>query len=450
MPFLRQCIQNCEKLARSAAAAYLGEVRKAVIALSIICGSVGLLATRCAVYTDSLLTEGNPVPDGGSGLGWWSGTGDLGCYSARFPLPKNRPAVQSAPSLAPIYVALRSMRFGGEELDGGASTTAWKNIGFDLDGKCTQSDTCPGDPTNPSQSCKPTGIAVPYDGDYCRDNTFGRLEVTASSIPELGGKYGLNDDAFNCALCVGDYNFVIKISSYNGTDEDDNVRVDLYPSPGLDTPLPWNCQTGEWKNHPCITPDQALNVDETTVTAQTPGPNLADAVTLFDNAAYVHEGYIVITLPPGAEFAFPGKRPGVATAFPVVFSQGLVTGRITHAQDGTWAITDGIISGRSAVADMLKGLRLIGLCGGDGGDPNYDLINNFLNANLDLLANGANDPAQTCDALSFGVAFTAAQQTAGKLVHVDPLVECQGPDFDGGVDSGAIVQDSGITDAGGD
>ncbi len=347
------------------------------------------------------------------------------------------------------------MRFGAEELDGGSSTTAWKDIGFDLDNKCTISDTCPGDPTTPSLSCKPTGAGVPYDGNYCRDNTFGRLEVTASTIPELGGKYGLDDDAFNCALCVGDYNFVIKFSNYNGTDEDDHVRVDLYPSPGLDTPLPWNCENGEWKNHPCITPDQALNI-QNGITAND-GPDLSDS-SIADPNAYVHEGYVVITLPPNTQFAFPGKRPGVATAYPVVFEEGVVTGHFSHAQDGTWALDDGIIAGRSSAASMITGLRQIGLC---EADPNYALINNFLTANLDVLADGGTDPNATCDGLSFGIGFTAGQQTAGKIVDVPPLVECQGPDdgdggTDGSTDSGIVVDsgsgttDSGITDAGGD
>ena len=402
-------------------------------------GLVGLAATRCSVYTESLLGGGQAGVDGGAGLGWWSGPGDQGCFSARYPTSASRPGPQKAAALPPIYVAIRSMRFGGQELDGGSSQTAWKDIGYDLDSKCTSSDTCLGDPTNPSISCKPTGQQVPYDGNYCRDNTFGRLEVTASTIPELGGKYGLNDDAFNCALCVGDYNFVIKMSDYNGTAEDDHVRIDLYPSPGLDTPLPWDCASGEWKNHPCITPDLALNVEDSVVPSGTGGPDLGDS-TIFDDTAYVHEGYVVINLPPNTQFAFPGKRPGVATAFPVVLDQGIVTGKITHAQDGTWSIEDGTISGRSPVADMIEGLRLIGLC---ESDPNYALINNFLTQNLDVLADGTTDPSRSCDALSLAVAFTAGQQTAGKLVHVDPLVECQGPDSDGGVDGGADAGDGG-------
>jgi hypothetical protein len=344
------------------------------------------------------------------------------------------------------------MRFGAQELDGGVSTTAWKDIGFDLDNTCTSSDTCLGDGGPPAVSCKSTGAGIPFDGDYCRDNTFGRLEVTASTIPELGGKYGLDDDAFNCALCVGDYNFVIKFSDYNGTAEDDHVRVDLYPSPGLDTPLPWNCTNGEWKNHPCITPDQPLNIQDSHTTQS--GPDLADS-DISDPNAFVHEGYVVITLPPNTQFAFPGKRPGVATAYPVVFQQGLVSGHFSKAQDGTWALDDGIIAGRSSTAAMITGLRQIGLC---ESDPNYTLITNFLTANLDVLADGGTDPNATCDALSFGIGFTAGQQTAGKLVHVDPLVECQGPDFDGGTDAGTsdagVVDsgntDSGITDAGGD
>jgi hypothetical protein len=401
-----------------------------------------------------LLTAGTPVPDGGSGLGWWSGPGDQGCYSARVPTAASRPAVQSAPDLPPIYMAIRTMRFGAEETDGGVSQTAWADIGFDLDNTCTGSNTCLGDGGPPAVSCKPTGAGVPYDGDYCRDNTFGRLEVTASTIPELGGKYGLDDDAFNCALCVGDYNFVIKFSSYNGTDEDDHVRVDLYPSPGLDTPLPWNCENGEWKNHPCITPDQALNI-QNGITAND-GPDLSDS-SIADPNAYVHEGYVVITLPANTQFAFPGKRPGVATAYPVLFESGIVTGHFSHAQDGTWALDDGIIAGRSSSAAMVEGLRLIGLC---EADPNYALINNFLTANLDVLADGGNDPNAPCDGLSFGIGFTAGQQTAGKIVTVPPLVECEGPDDDAGtdagtdsgvlVDSGSGDMDSGIKDASGD
>ena len=145
-------------------------------------------------------------------------------------------------------------------------------------------------------------------------------------------------------------------------------------------------------------------------------------------------------MPPNTQFAFPGKRPGVATAFPVVLNQGVVSGKITHAQDGTWAIEDGVISGRAPLPDMVEGLRLIGLC---ESDPNYALINNFLTQNLDVLSSGASDPNTPCDALSLAVTFTAGQQTAGKLVHVDPLVECKGPDSDGGTDGGSDAGEGG-------
>ena len=399
---------------------------------------VGLAATRCSVYTDSLLTEAKPVPDGGAGIGWWSGTGDQGCFSASYPTAKDRPGPQSATALPPIFVAIKTMRFGGQDPDGGDSETAWKDIGFDLDGKCTNSDTCLGDTNNPSLSCASTGAAVPYDGNYCRDNNFGRLEVTASTIPEVGGKYGLNDDAFNCALCVGDYNFVIRLSDYNGTDEDDHVRVDMYPSPGLDSPLPWNCANGEWKAHPCMTPDLPLNLEDDTVQAGTGNGGLPDA-TLFDDTAFVHEGYIVITLPPNSTFSFPGKRPGVATAFPTTFASGVVTGHVLRAQDGTWSIEDGIISGRVSEANIVKGLNLIGLC---ESDPNYTLVTNFLHTGLDVLEDGKVDPNRTCDSLSLALAFTAGQATAGKLVHVDPLVPCAA-DVDAGPDDAGTVTDSG-------
>ncbi|MEO6574859.1 MAG: hypothetical protein ABIP89_13525 [Polyangiaceae bacterium] len=386
---------------------------------------------KCQVYDASLLEVSEAGPQTGGGIGFWSKPGASGCFSAAFPKAEDRPAPQPGDSLPPIYLAIRSMRLGGLDPEVMPSKTAWQDIGFDLDNTCTTSGTCPSDPSKPSLSCKPTGSAVAFDGNYCRDNTFGRLEILASTIPEIGGKYGLNDDAFNCALCVGAYNFIIKISNYNGTANDEAVRVDAYPSPGLDPILPWNCATADWKIHPCFTADLPLTVQDTAVTEQRGGPDLPDAV-LNSDTAYVRDGYLVMILPPDSLLVFPGRK-ALATAFPVKFSRGIFTGHLGRARDGTWAIDDGNIGGTTSEVETLKSFREIGFCESDG---NFMLMSTFLHDNLDILASGESDPNATCDSISIGLGFTAAQATAGKLVHVDPLVECPGGD-------------AGIKDAGG-
>jgi len=410
-------------------------------ALAVGCAAaLAASVAYCNVYNPSLLTGGDSGLPPGGGIGWWSGNdGSTGCYSAGAPTPADRPAAGDTSSIPPIYLAIRSMRLGSQDVNFQPDPNAWEDLGFDLDGVCTNSPTCSTD--NPIVSCKPTGVAIPFDGNYCRDNTFGRLEVQASNIKEVGGKYGLNDDAFNCALCVGDYNFIIRISNYNGQADDDQVRVDLYPSPGLEKPLPWDCTQPGWRNDPCFTPDLPFTIRDTAVTQPQGGPDLPDAV-LNDPNAYVKRGYLVAALPPNALFWFPGHN-ALATAFPLSLAQAVVTAHIVKAQDGTWSVDDGTIGGRSTEQDMIHSFRLIGFC---ENDPNYSLLLNFLHANLDILANGAVDPNTTCDSMSVGIAFTATQAVAGKLVHIADLTECPFGAGDGGVEGGA---DGGSTDAGG-
>jgi hypothetical protein len=396
----------------------------------------------CTIYSPDLV----PEIEGGSGIGWWSGGVDAGgqtCFSAKMPTPADRPPPGDTTEIPPIYLAVGTMRIGSQDPNFQPDSGAWEDLGMDIDGVCTNSPTCD---LEDSVSCKPTVPAIPYDGNYCRDNTFGRLEVQAASIPEVGTKYGLNDDAFNCALCSGAYNFIIRISNYNGAPDDDSVRVDLYPSPGLETVLPWNCQDPSWRVHPCFTADMPWLVRDTAVTADAGGPDLPNAV-LADPNAYVRSGYIVAELPPDTLFWFPtipGRKADVATAFPLKLTQAVVTGQVTKAEDGTWSIVDGTIAGRSRETDIIEGFRLIGFC---ESDPNYSLMQGFLHGSLDVLANGQNDPNTTCDAVSVGIAFTARQATAGGLIHVDDLVEC--PAGDAGTDGGADAGDAGADAADG-
>ncbi|CAN5429669.1 hypothetical protein BH09MYX1_BH09MYX1_39330 [soil metagenome] len=411
-------------------------------------GSVALAALGgtflvfCSVYTSDLV-GGTAPPDAGTGIGWWSGPAGT-CFSAKMPRPEDRPApVSGGTVIPPITLALRSMRIGSQNAAYAFDQLAWQDLGLDLDGVCTSSPTCPAD--SPDVSCKATKSAVAYDGNYCRDNTFGRLEVAAANIAEVGGKYGLNDDAFNCALCTGAYNFIIKLSGYNGLANDDTIRIDLYPSPGLEKPLPWDCSKSDWRTHPCFTADLPWYVRDTAVATPTGGPDLPDAV-LSDANAYVRDGYVVGTLPANVLFWFPtikGRKSDVATAFPLKMTSGVITGKIKKANDGTWTLEDGTIAGRALYTDVLQGFRLIGFC---DTDPNYGIMQTFLESNLDILCDGKNDPNRTCDAISVGISYAATQAVAGKLIKVDDLEECPAVVTDGGVADGSGSVDAGAID----
>lgn len=374
-------------------------------------------AHGCSVYDASLL-EPLPSPvEPKSGVGWWSGNDSRGCFSAGAPRPEDRPSPQGDDDVGPIYLAVESMRLGSLNEQGVLDGNAWQDLGFDLDGICTASETC--ESADPPPSCKAGASAISRDGRFCRDNTFGRLEHTAAGVPEITRKYGLSDDAFNCALCVGHYNFLIRISGYNGRPNDDRVRVDLYPSPGLEQPLPWDCSQPDWKTRPCFQPDMPWTVLDDGLSEPRPGPDLPDA-KLFDDAAYVRDGYIVAQLPADTLFWFPGYN-ALVVAYPLRLAQGIVAGKLERGADGVWRVRDGTIAGRSRGTDIIDAFRLMGFC---ESDPNYKLMTTFVGANLDISSSGSKDPEILCDAMSVGIGFTALQALAGKVATVEPLEEC--------------------------
>lgn len=388
--------------------------------MCVLAGAAGIVGAHCSVYDTSLLAPNTPPITPKGGVGWWSGPGDRGCFSARMPTAADRPAAQDRGSdkvLPAIYLAVQSTRLGSLGEDGKLDNNAWQDIGFDLDGVCTGVESCAGEDTPPS--CKPTVPQISTDGHACRDNTFGRLEYAAALVPELSKTYGLNDDAFNCALCVGDYNYLFRITDYNGEPNDDQVRVDLYPSPGLDKPLPWDCKDPSWKDHPCFTPDEQFQVTPESMVDPKPGPELSNAKA-FDDKAFVRDGYLIVKFPDDTLVWFPGYK-ALVVAYPILMQKGIVAGKLTRDADGVWRITDGTIGGRVRGSDVVKGFRQLGLC---EQDINYSVMADFVNKNLDVLADGRNDPSATCDAMSAGIAFRAQQVVAGKLGNVEPLKEC--------------------------
>lgn len=418
--------------------------------VSIALFGAGLALAGCNVYDASLLvpgdagaagdaasdapvdvsvdaaTDGDAAPPTGGGVGFWSGPGDQGCFSAGRPATSERPTTPGGTPLPDIYLAIDTLRLGALDRDGGADKNAWKTLGFDLDGKCSGSATCSG-VTNVA-CVGPDGGALAVDGDDCRDNMFGRLAGVAISVPQVGARYGLSEDAFNCSLCAGSFTFVIKVSGYDGTEDDDDLRVDLYPSPGLETPLPLDCSSPGWSRDACFLPAMPWKIATEGMAAPSAGPALPDA-KLADAHAYVKAGYLVMQLPDDALFWFPTQPGAAINAFPAKLQKGVVSGRIVKGADQTWGVEDGIVAGRLKATDVLEGFQRIGLC---PNDSNFHLIDIYLSQNLDITAGDA-DPSTACDALSMGVGFTARQAVAGALESAPLPGACVG---DAGAEGG--------------
>jgi hypothetical protein len=410
----------------------------------------GVIALHaCKVYDESLLdgSGGKPVSKDlwGSGVGFWSRVRNDGCVSAGVPTKDMRPKSAPAGDVGEVFFAVRSMALGSLDRNGEKIEGAWKDLGFDLDGLCTNSDTC--DHTDEQFSCNPKA-AMSADGNYCRDNTFGLLEQQTVSVNDLGKTFGLSNDTFNCALCRGDYNFVFRLTGWNGQDNDDNVRVDIYPSPGLETQTAtWQCDlndtSGAWKANGCWTQADKFTIQTGTYEGSITGKPLPNAL-LNDPTAYVRDGYVVAELPENTLFWFPGKS--AAWAYPLKLQKGLVVGKLTKVGE-VYHLEDGTIAGRARNTDLIQGFKDLGLCEENSLWP---VLTTQLGLNSDVLWNGTNAEEVNCDAVSVGIGFEA-EQADYSLTPRDgvglpgcPVVT------DGGTEGGTDAASDAASDAGTD
>jgi len=340
-------------------------------------------------------------------------------------MPSDRPAGgDDTARVNDIYLGFTDVRLGSTNKNGETTMDAWMDFGFDLDGLCTNSATCSGED---QQSCKPGGDTIPFDGEECRDNTFAKLQPVIAAVPEIGERFGLSEEVFNCELWRGGWNNVVRISGYNGELNDSIVRVDFYQSAGIQETLPWACPSEGFKDkYPRWLPSRKWSIVKDQLTGPVTAPGTLPDSKTADPEAYVRDGYLVARLPDDAPQGFSGATTSYR-GFKFKAQKGVYVGRLVKAQDGTWNIQDGVTSGRMRKVDLEQAFRDIGFC--ETGDLStfYTSMQTYVDENADLLASGANDPSLPCDAMSYAFGFHAAQLTVGSAVDAPRLVECCAP-----------------------
>jgi hypothetical protein len=379
---------------------------------------------------------GSPTNDG-STQPWWPYTNNHGCMSAGVPLASDRPAVSDpGPAISPIYVAISRFRVGSANNDPALTQNlnAWADIGFDLDGVCTNSATCV-DPSDPSgmtffndPGCQ-NNILIPYDGNLCRDNALGKSFGIAAKTSQVGQWFGFTEQDFNCELLRGSMGVIFKISEYNGQLNDAQVRVDMYNNIGLvnlpswkcrqtiDTPLDpsWSGGAPWMSSDPWIIDSRSISLAATDA-----GNDLPEAKTN-DTGAYVRNGWLVAhLLPDGAAFWFDAERtsvginapPGSFPGFQSHMYRSVLAARIAKGPDGYWGLTNGTLAWVEPATDILQAFRDMGFC--ENMCQGYQQLKNYLNVNLDSIITAPFDqalPNTPCDSLSAGWAFEARQAT---------------------------------------
>ncbi len=403
-------------------------------------GAAGTTNGGAAGTTTGGSSSGGSAGQEPEGTRFWEDTeGDM-CPTVSRPSAAQRPPAGGGGDQV-VYLVMNQVDLG----DGGPAMTgdqnAWKGIGFNLDRSCNtatwpdgalsggQVSTCP---QLKDKACK-NELQDNFDGEYCRDNALGNLFALARLSPAVGDPFRLNGGDWNCALRQGSMGIVFKISDYNGNLNDDQVRLDVYSSTGVTQPANWNCRTGpsdsdpldpSWPHQAEIPRAKTFQVADRDL-ASPPSGGEIPASKWADPSAYVRAGWLVASLPESTELWFSGlsaETPGLR----FVLNHPVIAARLEQDSDGRWLFSSATLGATSKPSDMITSFREIGFC--ENLCDSYTTTLGYLSQGVDMLSSSFEPmPDQPCDALSFGMAFSAKQYDNFQVVSVPPP-----PDVSGG------------------
>ncbi len=300
--------------------------------------------------------------------------------------PPDRPMNEDDTDIGEVAYALKEVQL--------LQRTRWRNIGYDLDGVCTDA------PELESPCMPPSGAPAPEDGDQGRDNVFGQsiFPTVNIAIPGL-------EDASRAFQESGQGGIMIRIHGYNGLDFDDRVAVTMavtvFGTTAESAPqvtfaadgTPMVPPAGEYPPPPAWD-DGADDVfwgrQDNFV-----GGNQANPL-IFDDNAYVANGMLVARLPDRSDIIFPGDDAGIRARL----TEAVLVGRIS---EDLMQLQDVTVAGRWAIADLLATAESVGAC---PGSENLTTLTNLLNDVADVRSEaGTGGPGVSCNAISLGVVF---------------------------------------------
>ncbi|MSP26504.1 MAG: hypothetical protein EXR75_15425 [Myxococcales bacterium] len=325
-----------------------------------------------------------------------------GCEHASYP---SRPAGRDLGGATEFISAVRTIHF--------AVMPDGTPVGVDLDQMCSCFEDAP-------STCAPTKNSLQVKS-YCdtaggRDNAVGRLLKQASALLttiEI-------DEFYSQQAELGYWGQLVRVSGYNGAADDDQVTVALIGTGqfGINPP--------NWDgNDAWPVSSQAFEDD---------GKGMPDLTKprYLDVAAYVSDHVLVASI-PDTKLELAGQQSRVA----LQSSGGGIMATLEKSALG-WNIKAGVITGRMGdeqVFEMIASYR------NNEGEPLctddafYCAAKNAFCDGLDISADGVGNPAQPCNALSFGVGFTAVSAKLGAVVIPAATTQFCPPGKDTSIDS---------------
>lgn len=302
------------------------------------------------------------------------------------------------------------------------SKTAWKDFGYNLDGKnsnAKSTDLC----TPAAGASKAT---VYTDGTNGIDNSFGE-----NIMPIILGVAANASTTINQSIADGSFTIEITLKGLSDDPKQSNSGITGYLNAGAKFD-----ETGATK--PTFTTADKWPVLNTLLT----NPTDPSSSQVQFPSSYVANGTWV-------NGAFGGTSNDVTLAIGISgVSLSLTVHKAIITFDHTNATTadNGTIAGVINTQELVDGLQKVAgrlstsLCGGSG----FDSIAGQIKQASDILSDGTNSAGKDCDGISIGLGFTA-KQISSDITAVPPGAPSPDPCSD--TDAGTNPQDSGTTPA---
>lgn len=316
-------------------------------------------------------------------------------------IPARRGATPTASS-GSVVLAMSTVFFGDTDWMGNPSQIAWEQFGLNVDGKVTTACS-----TNVCTLVAGSSRQAQVDGDNGIDNAFGSVVV-----PILQTVDSTFSQTANADIRAGEATTLIQLDATGSGASYATLPGAMYRAATIRSP--------KWDGI------DVRNVDDVSLV----DGSISQPATVFPGG-YMSERVWVGT--PPATMAYLDLPLGNVLGLPPI-SIHHVQIVMPVAGDGGSA-TAGILAGVIRTSDLVAWFQLLagavstGLCSSTA----FASMAQQIEQTSDIMADGTNEPGQTCDGISIGVGFDAVAVQLGQAVSSPPRVDpCGDASVEGG------------------
>ncbi|MBI4700838.1 MAG: hypothetical protein HY744_06695 [Deltaproteobacteria bacterium] len=422
--------------------------RRVALVLAAALATCGLLAVAgsCFVAGFELVDESDAAATGGGNAGGAAGAGAGGagagdaavCQHAVWPEPPQDAG--AGPDDVDFVVAVRRIFLGEDPADAGPLPDGGMSpdeIGYDLDRMCT----CQGE----GDSCLVPQYAEANhcDGPAGRDQASVKLfQVAAIFSPEIDSEFQSQ------RVQEGFWSLLLRVRHYNGTANDGQVDLAVYTTPGFRDD-PCNPDFPKWDG------TDRWPIDESSVKLKggpdggaggsggaggaggsgdaggaggsgggggaCPGKGSLDQLYDINDPVYVdHYAYVadwrLVASVPESKFIIVGSETYLSIKLAAAFISARIEKQQQPDQPPTYALREGLVTGRWRAEDIFGTLETLGTTGHAlcTDDKFYSIFKDFVCGHIDIRSQ-LGKPTDPCDAISFVMGAEADPALLGSV-----------------------------------